>query len=489
MALGGWCVGRESIGRSATTGRRRMFRLLQKDARRRGARTFCRIAATMLTALLAVPAALAAEPGSSPAGYESSRASSVAHPADASQRQVTTETVLRALEGRLDDALPGTGAASLFAPPEPRRLRPCCAFGGVMKVKLLGVPVPWYRHKPLRGPADIGPHEYDPGVLQILPSPIHDEVRRRVFESAGDDEFPKRENNGEIYTCRGGFLDTAHVRDFADLAWFLAARVDERLETGGTIELVDYGGERRVTIHPVPRDELARAGRTRLAIAVAGRLSFDLSVWREAATWYGYQSVPPWPEKLSSFSPEDLYSNLLGTKLAEGILLTTPIRSRRDWDLAMTAWLDAAMAALGVVPLETAREMMKSVDDVLWSSSRWIPDWRITKRRKFDRGPEVAPWVVHTGASAHGTRAACESDETPVKLPVENEVNGISIDRIAEIEVVVSGRLVRKGLPLSPPEDRHIVESDYQRLIEAVRRETEEGLGSDDQPHVEARAR
>jgi hypothetical protein len=435
---------------------------------------FCRIAATMLTAVLAVPRVLAAEP--------------VRSPVAASQPHVTTETVLRALEGRLDMALPSDGEPALFAPPEPRRLRPCCAFGGVMKVKLLGVPVPWYRHKPLRGPTDIGPHEYDPGVLQILPSPIHDEARRRAFEPSGRDEFPKRENNGEIYTCRGGFLDTAHVRDFADLAWFLAPRIEQRLETGGAFDLRDYGGERRITIHPVPRDELARAGRTRLAIAVAGRLSFDLSVWREAATWYGYQSVPPWPEKLSSFSPEDLYSNLLGTKLAEGILLTTPIRSRRDWDLAMTAWLDAAMAALGVVPVETARERMDSVDDVFWSSSRWIPDWRITKRRKFDRGPEVAPWVVHAHASSRGARAACEPDDRPVTLPVEDELHGVPIGRIADIHVVASDRLVRKGLPLSRPEERRIVESDFQSLIEAVRRESEEGLGVVD-GRLEARAR
>src|SRR6185436_17924118 len=129
------------------------------------------------------------------------------------------------------------------------------------------------------------------------------------------------------------------------------------------------------------------------AITVAARLSFDLSVWREIATWYGYESVPPWSEKLSSFSPEDLYSNLLGTKLAEGILLTTPIHDRRGWDLAMTAWLGSAMDALGIVPVDAARELMESLDGSFWSSGRRIPDWDITLRRRFNHGPVVEPLV------------------------------------------------------------------------------------------------
>ena len=340
-----------------------------------------------------------------------------------------------------------------------------------MRVKLLGIPVPWYRYKPLRGAADIGPHEYDPGLLQILPSPVDDELRARSDGS----EHPEREHNGIIYTCRGGFLDTAHIRDFADLTWFLAARVDERLETGGTIELEDYGGRRRVTIRPVRPETIREIGRTRLAIAVAARLSFDLSVWREIATWYGHESVPPWSEKLSSFSPEDLYSNLLGTKLAEGILHTRAIHSRREWDLAMTAWLASAMDALGVVPIETARDLMESLDGTFWSSARRMPDWDITLRRKFDRGPAVEPWVVHAKESS---AAPCTADDGPVPIPVQDELAGVSIGGVAEIDVVVSDRLMKHGFPLPRGGDRHIVEADYDDLIEVVRRASEVAVQS-----------
>jgi hypothetical protein len=435
----GWCVRRNSsatviVVRTMATARVRKI-------------AACAVAGCLAGVLLGVTFAHAAEAGSPlPA---------LAAPSE--------QTVLAALTGSLD-AVPAA-SRDLFAAPEPSRLRPCCAFGGEMRVKLVGIPLPWYRHKPVRGPGEIGPHEYDPGVLQILPSPVHVEG-----------QSPKREHNGIVYTCRGGFLDTAHVRDFADLAWFLAARVEPLLDTGGTIDLVDYGGRRRVTIRPVPREALERAGRTRLAIAVAGRLSFDLSVWREIATWYGYESVPPWPEKLSSFSPEDLYSNLLGTKIAQGILQTQAVASRRDWDLAMTAWLASTMSTLGVVPGETARGLMNSVDDVFWSSSEWIPDWRITRRRKFDRGPVVEPWVVHAGAAATASGDAICRDAVPVALPVEDVVGGVSIDDVGVIDVVVSDWLLRHDFPLPRDGDRHIVEGDFDELIAAVRRATEEGL-------------
>jgi hypothetical protein len=398
-------------------------------------------------------------------------------PAAHAQTNVSSKSVLAAIEG--SGATRGKAdAPRLYAASEPRRLRPCCAFGGEMRVELLGVPVPGYRHKPLRGAADIGPHEYDPGLLQILPS---------TSVPAGEGDLT-REHNGIVYTCRAGFLDTAHVRDFADLTWFLAPRVEDRLETGGVIDLEDYGGTRRVSIRPVPREKIRRAGRASLAIAIAGRLAFDLSVWREIATWYGYESVPPWPEKLSSFSPEDLFSNLLGTKLAEGILRSNEIPSRRAWDLAMTEWLWTAMDALGVVPVESARALMNSVDGLWWDSARLIPDWRVTVRRKFDRGPVVTPWIVGLGpASRSRSVSPCRSSDKPVALHVVDRFAGIDIDDVAEIDVVASDRLVRHGLPLPRQGDRHIVEGDYKGLIEQVRRETSLGPSRSASPSSFAR--
>ena len=54
------------------------------------------------------------------------------------------------------------------------------------------------------------------------------------------------------------------------------------------------------------REFLRRHDPVSLTMAIARRLAFQLSIWHEIATWYGWSAVPGYPEKLSAFSPEDL---------------------------------------------------------------------------------------------------------------------------------------------------------------------------------------
>jgi hypothetical protein len=92
-------------------------------------------------------------------------------------------------------------------PPVPirRRLRPCCAFGADLASKMGPIPVPAFRVGNMLGRDDVGPHTYDSGLLHF---------RRSEQQTVA----LNNEKNGLIYTCRGGFIDTAHVRDYADWA-------------------------------------------------------------------------------------------------------------------------------------------------------------------------------------------------------------------------------------------------------------------------------
>lgn len=72
--------------------------------------------------------------------------------------------------------------------------------------------------------------------------------------------------------------------------------------------------------------------RYQLAAWLAGHLAFEIAQWHEIAQWYGFQSVPGFSEEISAFSPEDLYSNLLGARLAINVILSGHGGSLEDYN-------------------------------------------------------------------------------------------------------------------------------------------------------------
>ena len=99
--------------------------------------------------------------------------------------------------------------------PAPRSLRPCCAFGHRLGLSLLGVPVP-IRVDNVIGLADLGPHRYDGGLVFV-----NGTIEQGLVSLKSD---------GMAYTCRGGFVDTAHVRDYADWTFFFWTQLERTLE-------------------------------------------------------------------------------------------------------------------------------------------------------------------------------------------------------------------------------------------------------------------
>src|SRR5882724_5538795 len=132
------------------------------------------------------------------------------------------------------------------------RGRPCCALAADMTIHLASTHVPVV----IRGVIStrgVGRHSY-----------------------LTDGELT--ENNGLVYTRRGGFIDTAHTRDNADSAAFLALKLRPLLARGhGRLEFGSKGGERGVRIkRAVPVKDLVR-----ISDLLAVRITFELSVWTE----------------------------------------------------------------------------------------------------------------------------------------------------------------------------------------------------------------
>jgi len=114
--------------------------------------------------------------------------------------------------------------------PPPQHLRPCCDFGYKLKPRYAFLPILGYTLTNLKTVDEIGPHDYDTGVVN----------------SGSHGELVSEENNGLVYTCSGSFIDTAHVRDYADWTTYLGSRLFGRLASGATIQLSNEAGERRV---------------------------------------------------------------------------------------------------------------------------------------------------------------------------------------------------------------------------------------------------
>jgi hypothetical protein len=345
----------------------------------------------------------------------------------------------------------------------PSKLRPCCAFGQDLKARVGPVPVPIYENENIISIDDIGPHGYDKGGAA-----------------------PERD--GLVYTCRGGFIDIAHVREHADRTLWLALQIVRALPDGVTLELPDEGTQRRVVVAPLPPGLLERHGRWQVAIALASWAGYQLSIWHEVVTWYGWQSVPGFPEKLSAFSPEDTYSNVLGINIAAGIVEDLEIRSREQYDRSVDAWLREALRRLGAVPKPQARAAMAAVDGLWWDSSKRLPDWKLITRRALDIATTVKPWIVADSVPAERAspevRTMCEGKPPPLPLRVPAQLGEQAIGDLVTVRFEFS-RWLPGRFPLPAGKGATVTQADFPAIVADIRDEGERELGEDfDVPKV-----
>lgn len=358
--------------------------------------------------------------------------------------------------------------------PPPEHLRPCCAFGSELRVTLMSVPVPGLELANVVGLDDLGPHKYDNGALAFDAS--------RPGPSYFNDE-----GNGLLYTCRGGFIDTAHVRDWADWTLSLGAQIGRTLERGTVIELPPEGGRRRVIVEPIPAAVIGQHDRRDIAVPLAQWIAFQLSVWHEVATWYGWSALSLFPEEASAFSPEDLYSNLLGIKLAGSLVYQYAVTSEASYNENMTSALRTILARLGAVPADVGQHAARAVDGYWWNSQVSLPDKGLVMRRNFEIGEDVTPWLVSQLAVSNGEKEAlAQVCGAPEPIPLRNPqrcVTGVPYYDYATVEIEVDEALVERGFPLPHPDTRKLTQRDFSFVIARIREQNAAEYGARaDQP-------
>lgn len=309
-----------------------------------------------------------------------------------------------------DGALPVT-PVNYVAPvvaklPPPESLRPCCAFGYNLKVRALGVPIPAYQIGNILTLATLGDHRYNDSALGA--------VTNLIGLSA--------EKNGLIYTHHGGFIDIAHVRDTADNTFYLFSQIYPRLGQQWRLFYSEELGLRRIQLNPfqAPTDPRQRY---RLAAWLAGNLAFQLAQWHEVAQWYGFQSVPGFSEEISAFSPEDLYSNLLGARLAVNVLLAGQGGSTDSYNRAMTQAIHRALIHLSAVPEGETEKWFREVDGDWWNSNRRVPDKFLVLKRNYSLSAQRLPTPVPF------------EKMPPYDLDLPQTLDGYSLNALGELQI------------------------------------------------------
>lgn len=344
---------------------------------------------------------------------------------------------------------------------QPTATRPCCGFGMDLQIAIGGARVPGYTIPNVQSVEDLGRHEYDNGVLTF------------DLDLA---RFATVENDGLVYTCRGGFVDTGHVRDYADLTLFLALRLVAALPGPAEVVLPGDGAVRRVRLQSVPAEALAGADRWEWAVRLAQYAAYHLSVFHELVTWYGHQTNPAWSEKASAFTPEDAYSNLLGIRIAGGIIGRQGMRTRHDWDLSMDAWLPRMLRRLHPLPRDLGRRAMKDVDGLWWDSRRVLPDVRAVPRRSFAVASPLLPWRLEDAQVDSIIEAACAGTR-PLPLSVPDSLaEGFPIAPLLAIDFEL-GDWAPEDFPYSDPEARRLDLDGLPAALQAAHDSAERVLG------------
>jgi hypothetical protein len=195
---------------------------------------------------------------------------------------------------------------------------------------------------------------------------------------------------GELYTRKLGFVDLGHARETADVTLWVLTQLQQHPSRGSTIDL--FSGTATL-LRDVPPDR---------RLGLARQLAYVDSVEHEIATF----GVDLPGADNSSFSPEDLPSNLFGTMVA-----AAAFRADGGSDAAITQQFTTMLTAAGAQPEAVARQVQQAAANRGW----WGPppagtSWVNSPLRK--RNFTANPWLIdEAGTVRIGTGALSKAPQ------------------------------------------------------------------------------
>jgi hypothetical protein len=254
------------------------------------------------------------------------------------------------------------------------------------------------------------------------------------------------ENNGIVYTCRGGHVDIAHVRIAADNVRYLYYKIRNNLMKGNrefTFKLNVEPSMYHLKLE-YPADWKSKPKKERqqlineLSLELSQYFTFTMTTWHEVLTWFGYKCMAIVPEQPSAFSWEDIYSNVVGIRIGAQALQN----GKHSYNMAVTILLRKELESLQVQSSDTARKASEKMRGK-WYDGILLVDMR---ERNLDIGlcdGFVTPTLVP------GECRGCNdcNDPEPQPYPVPNTTllgkYGFKMDLTIEPKEFESGEIMK----------------------------------------------
>jgi hypothetical protein len=295
----------------------------------------------------------------------------------------------------------------------PQTMRPCCAFGTNHKVRVGKIPIPLIRLSNTISEEDIGSHSYDASSFTVS-------SYKKTNKSSS-------ENNGLIYTKRGGVLDLAHIRDTADLTVALFYFFFENLGKEKVVELRRELGKATIELKSFDISKFSKKEKWFIASTMASLKAYQMAVAHEIAQWHGYRYYDFFSEEVSAYSPEDLYSNLLGAKISSSIINNKLALSSKSFNKHMTIWLDKTIESLIPISKIEADKLLMKVDGKWWDSTKRLPSKELVIKRNYNLSTKQAPLII-------------EEVDNAITIELSKSIYGIDLDSLAHYSFEIDKR-------------------------------------------------
>ena len=160
------------------------------------------------------------------------------------------------------------------------------------------------------------------------------------------------------------------------------------------------------------KEQLSEEEKLDRSAQAAALTAFRLAQWHEIAQWFGMVSVSGFKELASAFSSEDLYSNMLGAKLAKQVLLDNPELDQKGFSRAMDSAFKQALKDLKAQSKAITKQKIQQLDGDWWDSSRRLPDKWVVRFRDYHMALNLTP--NYSGANHELSLSATFADQQPI---------------------------------------------------------------------------